>query len=491
VKFQLRLVSGTQGESSRVRVLPGPTADVSAALFLGAAAGGIETEGAAQHRPADLLPVGRLIGDATGVADFVALPSAAAHQINIALDGGAPTTVSLGTTPATGATPGARLRSIAERLQNAVTAAKPTDSAFKGFICRVDSTQTKLILVSGTQGGASAVAVTAAPANSIANELKLLAGTTVKAPDATNLTGGNDDPPQTNMPGAILRPRSSRQGLYALEAVDLFNILCVPGVTDPGVLAEAVAYCDERRAFLLVDPPSDQSTPDKMEKVVTGPTLPKSDHAAVYFPWLKIPDPLRNGKLRTVAPCGTVAGLYARTDSTRGVWKAPAGTDATMLGVQATDYPLTDPENGVLNPRGVNCLRIFPTYGPLVWGARTLRGDDDLTSEYKYVPVRRLALYLEESLFRGLKWVVFEPNDEPLWAQIRLNVGAFLQTLFRQGAFQGKSPREAYFVKCDAETTTQTDINLGRVNIVVGFAPLKPAEFVVVSIQQMAGQIAT
>jgi phage tail sheath protein FI len=185
-----------------------------------------------------------------------------------------------------------------------------------------------------------------------------------------------------------------------------------------------------------------------------------------------------------------VAGLYARTDAQRGTWKAPAGTEATLRGVQRVDYLLTDRENGVLNPRGVNALRIFPGIGAVAWGARTLRGDDKLADEWKYVPVRRLALYIEESLYRGTQWVVFEPNDEPLWSQIRLNVGAFMHDLFRQGAFQGKSPREAYLVKCDAETTTQNDINLGVVNILVAFAPLKPAEFVFIRLQQKAGQIA-
>jgi uncharacterized protein len=152
---------------------------------------------------------------------------------------------------------------------------------------------------------------------------------------------------------------------------------------------------------------------------------------------------------------------------------------------------LTDAENGALNPLGINCLRSFPIFGNIVWGARTLEGADQQASEWKYVPVRRTALFIEESLYRGLKWVVFEPNDEPLWSQIRLNVGAFMQNLFRQGAFQGRTPREAYFVKCDSETTTQNDINLGIVNIVVGFAPLKPAEFVILKLQQMAGQIVT
>jgi uncharacterized protein len=184
-----------------------------------------------------------------------------------------------------------------------------------------------------------------------------------------------------------------------------------------------------------------------------------------------------------------VAGIYARTDVQRGVWKSPAGLDASLVGVSKLAVPMTDEENGLLNPLGINCLRTFPVFGSVVWGARTLRGADDYADEYKYVPVRRTALFIEESLFRGLKWVVFEENDEPLWAQIRLNVGAFLHNLFRQGAFQGASPRDAYFVRCDKSTTTQNDINLGIVNIVVGFAPLKPAEFVVIKLQQIVGQI--
>ena len=182
---------------------------------------------------------------------------------------------------------------------------------------------------------------------------------------------------------------------------------------------------------------------------------------------------------------------YAQTDKDRGVWKAPAGTAVGILGIQSLEVPLTDAQNGDLNVLGINCLRAFPVYGNVVWGARTLDGADERASEYKYIPVRRTTLFIEESLYRGTKWVVFEPNDEPLWAQIRLNVGAFMNTLFRQGAFQGASPREAYLVKCDSTTTTQNDINRGVVNIVVGFAPLKPAEFVVIQIQQLAGQIAT
>jgi phage tail sheath protein FI len=183
-----------------------------------------------------------------------------------------------------------------------------------------------------------------------------------------------------------------------------------------------------------------------------------------------------------------VAGLYARIDGTRGVWKAPAGTEATLTGVQGLVYKMSDPENGVLNPIGLNCFRTFPVYGNILWGARTLVGADADANQWKYVPVRRIALYIEESLYRGTQWVVFEPNDEPLWAAIRLNVGSFMSDLFRKGAFQGLTPKDAYLVKCDSETTTQSDIDNGIVNILVGFAPLKPAEFVIIQIQQLAGQ---
>jgi phage tail sheath protein FI len=203
---------------------------------------------------------------------------------------------------------------------------------------------------------------------------------------------------------------------------------------------------------------------------------------------LRLPDPVSNYQLRTFAPSGVVAGVYATIDGSRGVWKAPAGIEATLSGVQSMVYKLSDQENGVLNPLGLNCFRTFPVYGPVLWGARTLVGADAQTSQWKYVPVRRTALFLEESLYRGTKWVVFEPNDEPLWASIRLNVGSFMQDLFRKGAFQGQTPDQAYFVKCDSETTTQTDIDNGVVNILVGFAPLKPAEFVVIQIEQLTGQ---
>lgn len=283
-----------------------------------------------------------------------------------------------------------------------------------------------------------------------------------------------------------------KTGFHALLLADLFNLLCLPPPTPAGdlpaaVWAEAAAFCTRRRAFLIVDPPAALDATALPGWVtgdggLTGSTM---RNAAVYFPRIRRPDPLRGGASTTFAACGAVAGTYARTDGARGVWKAPAGIEAGLAGVVGLPVSLTDAENGRLNPLGINCLRTFRGVGSVVWGARTLRGSDSLSDEYKYVPVRRLALFLEESLFRSTQWVVFEPNDEPLWAQIRLSVGSFLQNLFRQGAFQGTTPREAYFVRCDRDTTTQYDIDRGVVNVVVGFAPLKPAEFVVIGFQQM------
>jgi phage tail sheath protein FI len=291
--------------------------------------------------------------------------------------------------------------------------------------------------------------------------------------------------------------QASKTGLYALEDADLFNLLCIPPDTRSGdvpsaVWATALSYCEQRRAMLIIDPPSGwNSAADARDDLDTdiGLSGTATRNAALYFPRVRQADSLLEGQLDTFVPCGIIAGVLARTDTTRGVWKAPAGTDAALRGIQGLAVKMTNDENGMLNPLGINCLRAFPIIGRVVWGSRTLRGADQLADEYKYIPVRRLALYIEESLFRGTQWVVFEPNDEPLWSQIRLNVGAFMHNLFRQGAFQGSSPRDAYFVKVDNETTTQNDINLGIVNVVVGFAPLKPAEFVIIKIQQIAGQI--
>jgi phage tail sheath protein FI len=315
-------------------------------------------------------------------------------------------------------------------------------------------------------------------------------------------TDGTWDPvgDAAGVTAGLIGDEGAKTGIYALVDVDLFNLLCLPVTanlpdTNAAALAsEAEKLCTDRRAMYIADAPQQGADRDTVSGVMSwldSHASLRSRNAALYFPRVDIADPLNGFRLRATPPSGTIAGLCARIDGSRGVWKAPAGTEATLSGVQSLEYKLTDGENGVLNPLAINCLRVFPIYGPVCWGARTLMGADQQADDYKYVPVRRLALYIEESLFRGTQWVVFEPNDEPLWAQIRLNVGAFMHNLFRQGAFQGQSPQEAYFVKVDKDTTTQNDINLGIVNIIVGFAPLKPAEFVIIQIQQIAGQIVT
>ena len=355
------------------------------------------------------------------------------------------------------------------------------------------------VVVANGNGGADTTA-TAVLALTTANntnvqqyQLGLAAGADIAALKKSTVGGDGLKPGATEIIGSQgVEPHT---GMYALDYADLFNILCIPRAAELGdtdmvsVVSTALKYCEDRRAFMVVDIPANVTDVQRMKDWLEAHDGFRDNNSAVYFPRPRIPDPKNEYRLRSVGASGTMAGIYARTDSARGVWKAPAGIEATLAGVSELDTKLTDPQNGTLNQLGINCLRTFPIYGGIAWGARTLEGADQIGSEWKYVPIRRLALMLEESLFRGTKWVVFEPNDEPLWAKIRLNVGAYMTSLFRQGAFQGTNPKDAFFVKCDAETTTQDDRNKGIVNILVGFAPLKPAEFVVISIQQIAGNL--
>jgi len=412
------------------------------------------------------------------------------------------------------------LTDVASALEAAIRGAVATNTEFSGAIVDVvtDGAGDHLRVIAGPGGPSDLIVfandalttllglnpTSATPPTSNVQEYTLgLDGVGVtNSAQVNGVEGQNGLPPNgTDLIGV----QASKTGIFALEDVDLFNLLCIPRTamtasTDTNSLAAAEAfnvisvaeqYCESRRAFFLMDTPSGVTTPTGVKNYLAANDSLRDKNAAMYYPRVDVPDPLNSFRLRSFGASGTIAGLCARIDSTRGVWKAPAGTEANLVNVPQLDYNLTDGENGVLNPLAINCLRNFPVFGNVCWGARTLEGADQLASDWKYVPVRRFTLFLEESLYRGTKWVVFEPNDEPLWAQIRLNIGAFMQSLFRQGAFQGKSSREAYFVKCDSETTTQTDINNGIVNIVVGFAPLKPAEFVIIQIQQIAGQIPT
>lgn len=454
-------------------------------------------------------------GTVSDVLNAAQVPTATG-TFTASLAGGPPFSVTLAQAPVSGGavTADETLRDARGLLEQAIraagNAALPNDPRLTNTIVQLlgrDPTARFRILTGrsgdpATPGSAFEPDITISFAGANAGLLGLAAATvnvqqsslggTAAGSESAPIQGDNGGLPTGN---DITGVRLNKTGLFALEDVDIFNILCIPRAAELGATASlavysaAESYCLERRAFLIMDIPSTINSVPEMKDFLEANANLRSRNAAVYFPRIRLADPLNQFRLRDVAASGTLAGLYARTDNDRGVWKAPAGLETTLRNVSELSYVLTDPENGTLNPLGINCLRTFPIIGTISWGARTLDGADVQASEWKYLPVRRFALFLEESLYRGTKFAVFEPNDEPLWAQIRLNVGAFLQTLFRQGAFQGRTPRDAYFVKCDSETTTQNDINLGIVNILVGFAPLKPAEFVIIRISQIAGQI--
>jgi phage tail sheath protein FI len=276
-------------------------------------------------------------------------------------------------------------------------------------------------------------------------------------------------------------------GVHLLDAAPIFNLLAVPGESDPGLIAQLQAYCVGRKAFLIADSAADSTFATLQNGPDSRMTGANAINSAFYFPWLNALDAQQN-VTRPFPPSGFVAGIYAATDAARGVWRSPAGLRANLTGQSGPVLDLTDPQIGVLGARAINCIRHVAQFGDVVWGDRTLAGSDQAASDWKYVSVRRLALYMESSLYDGTRWVVFEPNNEQLWAQLTSSVASFMQSLFNQGAFQGSTPAQAYFVRCDAANNPQAGIDQGVVNILVGFAPLHPAEFVVIQIQQLAGQ---
>lgn len=279
------------------------------------------------------------------------------------------------------------------------------------------------------------------------------------------------------------------EGRLLLDDKSDVSLISIPGIASPGLFGDMVNYCNNRSlsdCFFIGDMPQDYDTVSEAQGFVGG-ISPKNSYGAVYMPWMNMNDPTgASSQPIAVPPSGFIAGLYAKTDAQRGVWKAPAGTAAAVAGATGLVAELTDVEQGLLNPTPyhVNVIRQFAASGRVIWGARTVTSD----TEWTYIPVRRTAILLRVSIYRGIQWAVFEPNDEPLWQSLRLNITSFMMTLYRRGAFQGSTPADAFFVKVDSETTTQDDINAGIVNIQVGFAPLKPAEFVVVQISQKAGQ---
>lgn len=304
-----------------------------------------------------------------------------------------------------------------------------------------------------------------------------------------SLAGGDDGSPVSNFD--LIGTADRKTGLHALDDVTDVNFIAIPGASDPAVVSAAVGYCGIRQdCFYIADISGkrDKNTPvtdpPHAQDFMRNKVSPKNSYGALYYPWLLIADRAGAGKnpTRYVPPSGFVAGLYARIDNARGVWKAPAGTEAGLIGPIGLEYSVTDPEQDILNPIGVNCIRQFPDSGIVVWGARTFSAQSD--AEYRYVPVRRYTIYLRQSILRGTQWAVFEPNDTPLWDQLKANIDDFMMGEFRKGALAGATPDAAFSVKCDADLNPQSEIDAGRVNMEIAFAPLKPAEFVVIRISQ-------
>ena len=494
---QILARSGTTGSrSSSVVFAPAPIRSATAMLRLGTAGGGRETEAAASIRPA-------ATGTAGGrISNFSAVTWGVSDQMTVELRDAKNVAFETETVTLRAPTSLAEARAqITKELQTSNVAAfgqaqiniidealviTPGGTRFSQRFEFAGDAADKLLLSNGQGGVPSVAAYQPGIGPSTQAQVKGSAGNDGTRPGLDEIRG----------------TRSTRTGLFALEDVDLFNILNLPGVSeyvaDPEavnvLLATAISYAEERRAMILLDMPADRDTFDKARDWINDPAVTtnlRHPNAVAYFSRILAADPLQNNRLRSFANSGTIAGIYARTDAAQGVWQAPAGTEARLRGVQGLEYGLTDPENGVLNQLGLNSLRVFDVFGFLVWGARTMVGADALTHESKYLNVRRLTLFIEESLYRGTQFAVFRPNGETLWSELRLSVGTFMNNLFRQGAFQGTTPQQAYLVRCDATTTTQADIDLGIVNIIVGFAPLKPAEFVIIQIQQLAGQSQT
>lgn len=402
------------------------------------------------------------------------------------------------------------LADVAAALQAAVRALTPLKSStpaatFTAFTCQVETVggQPRLVLTSGTEAATSSVRVQPGATADATGLLRLGPGNggisedgsarrrpataeVVQLGDAavtgpvTGVVAGDDGT-------AALSEASFAAAFARLDTVTDVSLLAVPGEATTAMMDLGTAYCANRPLqdlFYLGEVSQDDDT--AVEAAAFRQRLTSANsYGALYFPWIRSVD--LTGRSRepvALPPSGFVAGLYARIDGARGVWKAPAGVEAGIRGAVGLVAEISDLEHGNLNPLGVDVIRRFSGSGIVAFGARTVTADP----AWKYVPVRRTAIMLRVSIYYGIQWAVFEPNDEPLWSQLRLSVGSFMTTLFRQGAFAGSTASQAFFVKCDAETTTQADIDLGVVNLLVGFAPLKPAEFVVVKISQRAGQ---
>lgn len=388
------------------------------------------------------------------------------------------------------------LAAIAAAIQETVRNSTSTAEKRRKFTCSVmvDGAAEHLVLTSGTRKTTSAVAVAA---STLATTL-VLGGTEVVGSDThpaaeptnwsvTLASGSNGSDPE----------RSDYQGMFTkLEKYRDANVVLLPGQTwsESGnpIIDDGIAHCEKMKSrMIIVDPPRTELENGAMAETLA---LPTSTYSVSYYPWVAVNnsfyDAERNpGAPRTVLtpPSAFAAGMWSKIDSRRGVWKAPAGVEASLLGLAGLEHVVEDAEQDFLNPAGINCLRKLPGFGSVIWGSRTLA--TRANPEWRYVPVRRTAIMIEQSIFNGIQWAVFEPNNHQLWSSLRTNIGSFMNGLFRAGAFQGEKASDAYFVRCGlGDTMTQADIDRGQVIAIVGFAPLKPAEFVIVRIQQKVGQ---
>jgi phage tail sheath protein FI len=401
------------------------------------------------------------------------------------------------------------LADVAAQIQSDVRGnINDPDSPRTEFTATVENN--RLVLKSGVEAPTASVAV-AAPADAAVQSaiaaLKLEVGpepekakaktgdqafmATFSNTSSAALAGGND--------GGLPAQSDYEKVVPQLKKLRDISIILLPGQTRAsanaaanGVIDVFIAHAEDmKNRMVIVDPAESLLFTSPQSFLSEG--FPSSTYTVTYYPWLEVANPhyhdeLRRDRARTVLvpPSGFAAGLWAKTDGLRGVWKAPAGLQARLSGAANTKVKIGDEEQDQLNPLGVNCYRRIIS-DIVIWGSRTLATKSD--PEWRYVPVRRTAMMLEESIYQGIQWAVFEPNDHRLWSSLRLNVGAFMDTLFRAGAFQGEKASDAYFVRCGlGDTMTQAHIDAGQVIILVGFAPLKPAEFVIVRIQQIVGK---
>jgi hypothetical protein len=392
---------------------------------------------------------------------------------------------------------------VAARIQELVVGSVVANPAVRDFTCDADNNQ--LVLTSGTRLAVSAAVVTG-PGDGTDASIDLLLGDANDGTERTGqeslnrlLSGAADEVSLDGGTNGAMPDKAAYDDVFsAFEKYRDISIICLPGQTwntasEQAIIDAAVAHAEKMKSrMVIIDPPA--GTELKTEKSVTDLGFKPKTYSVVYYPWAKVANPFYNAETNPgvpttvlVGPSGFAAGMWAKIDGRRGVWKAPAGVETALLGVAGLQYPVEDGEQDSLNPQGINCLRRMPGFGPVIWGARTLATKAD--PEWRYIPVRRTAIMIEQSIFNGIQWAVFEPNNHNLWASLRGNIGSFMDGLFRAGAFQGEKASDAYFVRCGlGDTMTQGDIDRGQVIVIVGFAPLKPAEFVIVRIQQKVAQ---